>query len=97
MEIGLGQGDIVLDRDSAPPPQKGGTSAPNFRPMYCGQTAQWIKVPLGTEVVLYPGDIVLDGDPALPKRKGHTPQFSTRLYCDQTAGWIKMPLATEVG
>jgi len=28
-----------------------------------GQTAGWIKMPLGTEVGLDPGDIVLDGDP----------------------------------
>jgi len=30
MEVGLGPGDLVLDGDPAPPPQKGG---PNFRPM----------------------------------------------------------------
>ena len=34
--------------------------------VYCGQTAGWIKMPLGTEVGLGPGDIVLDGDPAPP-------------------------------
>jgi len=39
--------------------------------MYCGETAQWIKMPLGTEVGLGPGDIVLDGDPApLPQERG---------------------------
>jgi len=34
-EVGLGPGDIVLDGDSAPPPQKKkkGYSPPNFRPM----------------------------------------------------------------
>jgi len=31
-----------------------------------GQTAGWIKMPLGREVDLGPGDIVLDGDPAFP-------------------------------
>jgi len=30
----------------------------------CGQTAEWIKMPLGREVGLIPGVIVLDGDPA---------------------------------
>ena len=30
----------------------------------CGQTAGWIKMPLGMEVGLGPGDFVLDGDPA---------------------------------
>ena len=38
--------------------------APNFRPVYCGQTAGWIKTPLGTEVGLGHRHIVLDGDPA---------------------------------
>jgi len=37
----------------------------------CGQTAVWIKMPLGTEVGLGPGDIVLDGDPApIPTKNG---------------------------
>jgi len=35
MEVGLGPGHIVLDRDPATPPQKRGNSRPlpNFRPM----------------------------------------------------------------
>jgi len=43
----------------------------------CGQTAAWIKTPLGTEVGLGPGDIVLDWDPAAsPSQKGGTaPNF----------------------
>jgi len=32
--------------------------------VYCGETAGWIKMPLGMEVALGPGHIVLDGDPA---------------------------------
>jgi len=59
----------------------------------CGQTAGWIKVPLGTEVSLGPGDIVLDGDPL----KWSHPQFLAHVYCGQMAGWVKMPLGTEVG
>jgi len=36
--------------------------------VYCGQTAGWIRIPLGMEVGLGSGDIVLAGDPApLPK------------------------------
>jgi len=34
MELGLGQGDFVLDGDPAPPPQKGAEPPPNFRPMF---------------------------------------------------------------
>jgi len=61
MEVGLGPGHIVLDEDPALPPQKGGggTAAPNFRLMYCGQTAGRIKTPLGTMIGLVPGQIVV--------------------------------------
>jgi len=39
---------------------------PNFLAhVYCGETAGWMKTPLGTEVDLGPGHIVLDGVPAL--------------------------------
>ena len=42
--------------------------------VYCGQTAGWMKMALGTEVELGPGHIVLD--PAPRPRKGHnTPSF----------------------
>jgi len=34
--------------------------------VYCGQTAAWIKMSLGTEIGLGLRDIVLDGDPAPP-------------------------------
>ena len=57
----------MLDGDPSPP--KRGTAAPTplFGPMYCGQTAGWTKMPLGTEVGIGPRDIVLDGDLAPPK------------------------------
>jgi len=73
---------------------------PNFRPMSCGQTTGWIKMPLGMELSLGPCHIVLDGDPAPPPQKRrHTPTFGPCLivYCGQTAGWIKMPLGMDVG
>jgi len=37
--------------------------------VYCGQMAEWMKTPLGTEVDLGPGHIVLDEDPAPPPAK----------------------------
>jgi len=42
---------------------------------YCGQTAGWMKTPLGTEVDLGAGHIVLDGFPALRERAQHPPSF----------------------
>ena len=60
------------------PPQK----SPQFSAhVCCGQTARWIKMPLGIEV----GDIALDGDPAIPQ-KGHSPRIFGPCYCGQKAG-----------
>jgi len=78
-----------------PLPQSG--TAPQFSThVCCGQTAGWIKVPLGRQVGLGPGDIVLNGDPGPPKKGHSTPQFLDHVYCGQTAGWIKMSLCTKV-
>jgi len=67
-EVGLCQGDIVLDGEPAPPPPKK-TQHTHFSAHVCyGQTAGWIKMQLGTEVGLCAGHVVLDGDPALPRK-----------------------------
>jgi len=59
----------------SPLPKRG--RSPQFSAyVYCGQTAAWIKMPLGTEVGLGPGDIVVDGDPAPPHQKGVGAPFS---------------------
>jgi len=71
MEVGLGPGHIVVNRD--PAPHHKGHNLQFSAHVYCGQTAVCIKIPLGTEVCLSLGDIVLDGDPALPPLKGHSP------------------------
>jgi len=42
---------------------------PVFGSCLCGQTAGWMKMPLGIEVDLGPGHIVLDGVPA-PHERG---------------------------
>ena len=77
-------------------PQKA-QQPPLFGHVYCGQTAAWIKMPLGTAVGLSPGHTVLDGDLACPERgTAAPPHFSAHVYCGQTVGWIKMPVATEV-
>jgi len=62
----------------------------------CGQTAGWIKVPLGTEIGL-----VLHGTQLAPlpqNRDTAAPVFGPCLFvcCDKMDGWIKMPLAREV-
>ena len=67
MEVNLGSGQIVLDGNPAPSPHMG--HGPQFSVrVCCGQTARWIKMPLGMEVELGPGNIVLD-DPAPPVAK----------------------------
>jgi len=63
-EVRLDPSDIVLDGDPAPPPQKG-QSSQFSADVYCGQTAGWSKMLLGTEVDLGPGDVVR-WDPTLP-------------------------------
>jgi len=57
MEVGLGPGHIMFDRDPALP-QKG--HSPNFGPypLWPNGRAGWIKMPLGTEIGVGPGDIV---------------------------------------
>jgi len=50
--------------------------------VYCGQTVEWIKIPLTKEVGLDLGDIALDEDPASPSRprKGaQHPHFSANV------------------
>jgi len=57
VEVGLSPGHIVLDGDPAPLPNRG--TAPQFLAhVCCGQTAGWIKMPLGMEVGLGLGHIV---------------------------------------
>ena len=85
---------------SQPLSKKGAEPPPQFSAhVYCGQTAEWIKVALGMEVGLCPRHIVLGGEPApLPKKRAKPPpKFSDYIYCGQTAGCIKVPLGMEVG
>jgi len=88
MEVGLGPSHIMLDGDPAPP--RKWTQPPILANVSCGQTAGWIKMPLGTEVRLGPGDTVLDWDPAPPTQKGggghSTPNFGRYLFWSN--GWM---------
>jgi len=68
--------------------------------VYCGQTAGWIRMPLGTKVGLSPGDSVLDVDSAPSSSQtgwSPLPIFSAHFYCGKTTVCIKMPLVMEVG
>jgi len=82
MEVGLGPGHTVLNRNPAPLPEKG-AEPPISTHVYCRQT----------EVSLTPGDFVLAWDPAPLPKYGRRPQiFSPRLLwpngcIDQDATW----------
>ena len=66
--------------------------------VYCGQTAGWIKMLLGTKVGLSPGDIVLDGTHLIRRKRAQQPPlFGPCLLYGQTIVWIKIPLGMEVG
>ena len=69
MEVGLGPGDFVLDRDP-PPPQKWRGTPQCSAHVNCGQTAGWLKTALGMEVGLSPGDFVLDANQPRPQNGG---------------------------
>jgi len=87
MEVGLQLRRICVRWDSQLYPQRKGHTYPAkfLAHVYCGQTAKWIKMPLGTEVNLGPGDVVLDGVAALPKR-GTAPSFFGS--CLWPNGWM---------
>jgi len=80
-EIGLGTGDFVRRGPSYP--QKKWHTHPTqfFAHVYCGQTAGWMKTPLGTEVDLSPCHIVLDNAIAPAKGSQQAP-FSAHVCCD---------------
>jgi len=98
MVVGLDPGHTVR---WGPSSAKQVHSPPNFSPI-CGQTAGWIKMPLGREMGLCPapGDIVLDGYPAPSPKKGGT--AAPRLFgpcplwpngwMDQDAIWYRRRL-----
>jgi len=103
-EVGLCPGDIVIDGDPVPFPQRG-TAPPNYRGglcpallyICCGQIAGCFKMPLAREVALNTSNIVLDGDHAPLRPKGHSPQFPAHICCGQMAGCVRILLGMEVG
>ena len=76
MELGLSSGDFVFDGDPATP-EKGHTHPTQFLDhVYCGQTAGWMKTPLGTEVDRVTDHIVLDVVAAVRERSTAAPLLS---------------------
>jgi len=67
MEVGLVPG-YNARWGPCPHRKKGAQQPPTFGNVYCVQTAECIKMSLGTETGLGAGDIVLDEDPA----QGHS-------------------------
>jgi len=68
MEVRLSPGDFVLDGDPAPP-KKG--RIPQFSAhVYCGQTAAWIKMPLGPHRAQR--RLCARWGPSSPQEKEHT-------------------------
>ena len=66
--------------------------------VYCGQTAAWIKMPLGKEVGLGLCDIVFDIWTQLPpEKRAHPPPPNVGpclLWPNGWAEWMKTPLVT---
>jgi len=82
MEVGLGPCDFVFGGDPATAGTEGTPTTTQFwAHVYSGQTAGWMKTPLGTEVHLGLGHIVLDGVPALRETGTAAPIFSAHVYC----------------
>jgi len=81
------RGPCVRWRSSLPSQEGGG--APKFSShVYCGQTAGWIKMALGTKVCLSPGDSVLDGDPGLSPQRGWYPLPNLGPFLLWPNGWM---------
>jgi len=65
----------------SPLPRKGRSPTQFSAHVYCGQTAAWIKMPLGTEVGLGLRDTVFDVYPATPRKTGTpTPTHATEVF-----------------
>jgi len=90
-EVGLSPGDFVFDGDPATPRKKGiPTSTQFLAHVYCGQTAGYMKTPLGTELNLGPArpHCIRQG-PSYPRNWGHSspPLFGACLL------WPRSPIS----
>jgi len=82
-EVGLGSAHRRCVRWGTNSPSLKGERPQFSAHVYSGQTAIWMKMPLGTEGDLSPGHIMLDGDPAPPCEMGTaSPRLPAHVYCD---------------
>jgi len=102
MEVGLGPGDFVIERDPAPARQQGTAPTQFLAHVYRGkngcvyQDTTWYGGrPQSRRHCVRWGPSSPSAKGAHPL-KGHSPQFSADVRCGQRAGWTKMPLGTEV-
>jgi len=85
----------VVDEDRASP-RKGHSSPIQLSAhVYGGQTAGWIKMPLGTEAGLGLGNTVLDGDPPAPRKQAQqlpstfgVQTAAGHVYCRETVAHL---------
>ena len=96
MPLGRASAHATLRWMSTPRKERGGAQQPRptFRPMYYGQTAGRIKVPLGTEVGLDSSHCVRLGPSSLPQKGQQPPIFGPCLlrpncWMDQDATWYE--------
>ena len=86
MEVGVGPGDFVLDRDLAPLPKKGA------EPPIFGPCLLWPNAWMHQDATWYRGRpqprrlCVRWGPSSPPQKGGGAPQFLAHVYCGQTAG-----------
>ena len=98
MEVGLGQGHIVLDGDPAPL-RKRSTALPIFGPCllwpngWMDQEGTWH----GARPWPRPHCARWVPSSPPPKKGTQSPQFSAHVCCGQMAWWIKIPLGTGIG
>jgi len=83
LDMQAGLGGIVLEGPSTPHSKWGHSSPPpTFWPLYCGQTAGWMKMPLSAEVNRGPENTVRS-----PHKRGTAAHlFSIHVYCGRLDG-----------
>jgi len=96
MEVGLGPGHIVLNRDPATPPVNG--QSPNFWPIsVVAKRLDGLRCHLVWRQASAQATLCSMGTQLPPEKRIHPLHtILAHVYCGQTAGWMKTPLGTEI-